>query len=244
MTDRHEVEAVLFASGRYLPADEIGDLAGVSADDVRSIIDDINDHYDDIDSALRIFEENDKYKMNVTEDYSYVVRKVVSEAELDDALMETLALIAYKAPVLQSDIIEARSARAYDHIHRLCDRGFIEREREGRTYTLHVTDKFYSYFDVQDRNELSRTFEAVQPPDVDVTLKDDEDQDGTEQFEDFLSTRLRDVEERDEDAEKAFLEDIDERLERVKEDVDEIKTDVEPPEAHDDQEDGEDDSAD
>ena len=228
MTDARTVEAVLFASGHYLEPAEIADLAGVDEDDVPGLIDDIRAQYDEIDSALTIFEENNKYKMNVTEDYSYVVRRVVSEAELSDALMETLALIAYKAPVLQSDVVEARSARAYDHIHRLENRGFVEREREGRTYKLHVTDKFYSYFDVRDRNELGQVFEAVQPPDVDVVLDADDEEEASDadEFEDFLSDRLREVNDRDKEAEERFLDDIEERLDRVKQDVDDIDTDL------------------
>ncbi len=230
MTDPRPVEAVLFTSGSYLSKDEIAELSGVEDDAIPQVIDDLRDKYEEIESALNIFEENGKYKMNVVEDYSYVVRSVVSEAELRDALMETLALIAYKAPVLQSDIVEARSARAYTHIKELLDRGFVERERDGRTFRLDVTDTFYDYFEVANRNELGQVFEAVQPPDVDVDLDaESEDDDSKERFENFLSDRLREVEDRDQDKERAFLENIDERLETVKEDVDDIDTDVDSP---------------
>lgn len=227
MTDPRPVEAVLFTSGSYLSAEEISELAAVEEEEVPGIIEDLRESYADMDSALTLFEENAKYKMNVVEEYSYVVRSVVSEAELRDALMETLALIAYKAPVLQSDVVEARSARAYTHIKELVDRGFVERERDGRTFRLHITDTFYDYFDVADRNELGQVFEAVQPPDIEVELDEENDVENQDRFEDFLSDRLREVEDRDEDKERAFLQNIDERLERVKEDVDDIDTDVE-----------------
>lgn len=227
MTDPRPVEAVLFTSGSYLSAEEISELAAVEEEEVPGIIEDLREAYADMDSALTLFEENAKYKMNVVEEYSYVVRSVVSEAELRDALMETLALIAYKAPVLQSDVVEARSARAYTHIKELVDRGFVERERDGRTFRLHITDTFYDYFDVADRNELGQVFEAVQPPDIEVELDEENDVENQDRFEDFLSDRLREVEDRDEDKERAFLQNIDERLERVKEDVDDIDTDVE-----------------
>ena len=230
MTDPRPIEAVLFTSGSYLSEAEIAELSGTDEEAIPQVIDDIREKYENIDSALSIFEENGKYKMNVVEDYSYVVRSVVSEAELRDALMETLALIAYKAPVLQSDIVEARSARAYTHIKELLDRGFVERERDGRTFKLDVTDTFYDYFEVANRNQLGQVFEAVQPPDVDVELDaESDDDDSKERFENFLSDRLREVEERDEDKERAFLENIDERLEAVKSDVDDIDTDVESP---------------
>jgi segregation and condensation protein B len=227
MTDPRPVEAVLFTSGSYLSAEEISELAAVEEEEVPGIIEDLRESYADMDSALTLFEENAKYKMNVVEEYSYVVRSVVSEAELRDALMETLALIAYKAPVLQSDVVEARSARAYTHIKELVDRGFVERERDGRTFRLHITDTFYDYFDVADRNELGQVFEAVQPPDIEVELDEEDDVENQDRFEDFLSDRLREVEDRDEDKERAFLQNIDERLERVKEDVDDIDTDGE-----------------
>lgn len=226
MTDSKRVEAVLFASGRYLSEDEIAELAGVSEESVDEHVETVRSRYEEMDSAVTVFEDERGYKLNVSEDFSFVVRRVVSEAELGDALMETLALIAYKAPVLQSDVVEARSARAYNHIHELTERGFVEREREGRTYTLHVTDKFYQYFDVADRAELSEVFEAVQPPDIEVDLDDDGGDEDQERFEEFLSDRLREVEERDESEEEAFLDDIDERLDRISSEVDEIDPDA------------------
>ncbi|MBU0661906.1 SMC-Scp complex subunit ScpB, partial [Candidatus Micrarchaeota archaeon] len=54
--------------------------------------------------------------------------------------------IAYKQPVAQAEVINFRNSKAYDHIRALKERGFIRKERTGRTYKIYTTKKFVDYF--------------------------------------------------------------------------------------------------
>lgn len=229
MVEYQRVEAVLFASGHYLSTDEIAELTNQSVEDVEESIRIIKVQYNEVDSALTVFQEGEKYKLNVESEYSYLVRRLVSEAELPPAQMETLALIAYKAPVLQSDIVDARSARAYDHIKDIMDRGFVERERDGRTYRLHVTDKFYDYFEVEDQDELGTVFSAIQPPEVDFEAPDEaeegdeEDRDAEGVAERMMQLDTASMVKEDED----FLDEFDDRLGDVSSRVEDASPDEE-----------------
>ena len=44
--------------------------------------------------------------------------------------------------------MKLRNASAYDHMKQLEERGFIAKERSGRTYKLKLTKKFFEYFDL------------------------------------------------------------------------------------------------
>jgi segregation and condensation protein B len=64
--------------------------------------------------------------------------------------LRTLATIALKKRILQSDLVDLRGAGAYDHIKELLAQDFIERRRqsEGRSYWLTLTEKFHRTFSV------------------------------------------------------------------------------------------------
>ena len=93
------------------------------------------------DSSLLILNEADQWKLTTREEYGHVVRKVVSETELTKSQLETLAVIAFKYPIKQSDLIKIRTNKAYDHIMELEKTGFISRQKYGRSRLLKLTDK-------------------------------------------------------------------------------------------------------
>ena len=229
-----QVEAALFASGRYLSVEDIAELATVTPREVEEAIDTITKKYAEMNSGLTIFEENEMYKMNVKSDYTFVVRRVVNEAELPKNLLQSLALISYKAPVLQSEIVDARGARVYDHIHTLVDKGFVKREPEGRTYILHVTDKFYDYFEVENPEDVQKAFEGRDNPEINIDLPTEEElqEDNENAFEDFLLSRMKKLDDADDPSQDTeFLSYFDEELGKVKDRVDKAAPDEKPEDA-------------
>jgi segregation and condensation protein B len=71
-------------------------------------------------------------------------------SELNTATLRTLAAIALKNPMLQSDLINLRGSSAYQHVNELVELGFVRKRRqeEGRSYWLEITSKFYQYFEI------------------------------------------------------------------------------------------------
>ena len=87
--------------------------------------------------------------MDVKEEYISLINKLATgNAEFSKAEQETLAVIAYKQPAIQSDVIKTRGNKSYDHIKKLKEEGFLISEKFGRTKILKLTQKFYDYFDV------------------------------------------------------------------------------------------------
>ena len=78
----------------------------------------------------------------------YLTERILTDADLDKPTQETLAIIAYRQPAIQSDVINYRGNKAYDHVKKLKEEGFVLSERFGRTKLLKLTPKFFDYFDV------------------------------------------------------------------------------------------------
>jgi segregation and condensation protein B len=79
--------------------------------------------------------------------------------DLSTAALRTLATIALKKRILQSDLVELRGSGAYDHIKELLAQNFIERKRqsEGRSYWLTLSEKFHRTFSVRTDELVSRS---------------------------------------------------------------------------------------
>jgi segregation and condensation protein B len=156
---KKQVEAILFASARVVSEDELSRLASCKTPGlVKEVIKEIKEEYSARDSPIMIVDEADGWKLTVKEKYLPVVQRINTETELSKATMETLAIVAWRTPVLQSDVIHIRTNKAYDHITELEEKGFISREKFGRTYMIKATKKFYDYFDIPDQAALKELF--------------------------------------------------------------------------------------
>ncbi len=158
---KKRIEAVLFTTGRFLTIEELARMCNLgSIGIVKDCINELKKDYVNRDTSLEIIDNDNAYKLNIKRDYLYLTMQLLEDSELDKSTQETLALIAYKQPVLQSEIIKMRGNGAYDHIKKLKEMEFLTSEKTGRTRTLKATSKFYDYFDVVD-NELKKKFDEA-----------------------------------------------------------------------------------
>lgn len=157
-----QVEAILFASGRFINAARVAEMLDCYQEDIQQAVSDLNESYRLQKSALHVVEEDTAYKLHVRDEYLELVSQIVSDTEVSGPVLETLAVIAWRSPCLQSDIIDIRGSNAYDHIKDLKERDFITREPEGRTYRLRITEKFFEYFDIEGRDDIREVFKAVE----------------------------------------------------------------------------------
>ncbi len=158
---RKQLEAVLFAAGRKMTVDELARLCRTTPAPVQQQLQELKAEYENKDSSLLLMDESDGWKLTVREQYAPVVQKIVAETELTRTMIETLAVIAWKAPVLQSSVIRIRTNKAYDHIAALEKSGFISREKRGRSQMIKLTDRFFKYFDVKTPEEVKEKFKGL-----------------------------------------------------------------------------------
>jgi len=145
---KYKLEALLFSSARTMKVEELANLTKASPEEVREKLNELAEEYEGRDSSITMIDEGDAFKLNVKSEHASVVQQVVSETELSKTLMETLAVIAFKYPIKQSDLIKIRTNKAYDHLRELEDMGYIIRQKFGRTKLIKLTPKFFDYFDL------------------------------------------------------------------------------------------------
>jgi segregation and condensation protein B len=142
------VEAILFAVGKEITPERIASLCSLDVKEVKGIMETLISQYQGHDNSLKIIEKDDGYKLTVRDEYVPLVSNLVSSTELEGAITETLAVIAWKYPIVQSDVIKLRGSGAYEHMRLLQEQGFIAKEKSGRTYKIKLTGKFFEYFDL------------------------------------------------------------------------------------------------
>jgi len=160
--DKNKVEAVLFTTGKYISLEELGKMSGIgSIGYLKEVIQALKQDYDGKNGALEIIEQGDRWKLNIRKGYLYLTETLLTDSELDKPTQETLAVIAYKNPASQSEIIKIRGNTAYDHVKILKELDFVTSEPMGRTRILKLTNKFYDYFDVVENQLRSKMQNAV-----------------------------------------------------------------------------------
>lgn len=215
----NKVEALLFAHGKYIDETLISELCGIEKKRIKKILEQLRQDYEQKNNALTIFQEGNSWKINVREKYLSIVRKIVADTELPKSVMETLAVIAWKSPIYQSQVVQIRGNKCYDHIEVLEEAGFVLKDKKGRSYVLKTTDKFYNYFEI-DHGHLKSIFEEVKVPirEEQKTLEEDvkipENLTINEKIEHIEVKRWTETEEEKETQNK-FLEDMEGKIKDV-----------------------------
>ncbi len=184
---KNQVEAVLFAVGKQIKEEDIARMCSSSKENVQKALKELQDDYNKRESSVMITNTENIWKMSIKEAFLPLVRNIVTETDLDVQTMETLALIAYSSPILQSDVIEKRNASAYDHIKVLMDLGFITRAKKGRTFVIKITEKFWEYFDIE-KSKAHPMFDQFKTNEVNIESQEKE-------LEDLETQRLKEQEE-------------------------------------------------
>jgi segregation and condensation protein B len=144
-----KIEAILYLQARPLA---IAELMEISKED-RSLIEDalmeLMEDYAHRDSALEIIETDQGYSLQLRGAFQSLIQDFVP-ADLGTGSLRTLAAIALKSPMLQTELIELRGSSAYQQVQDLVEAGFVRKRRQtdGRSYWLEVTDKFHQYFEI------------------------------------------------------------------------------------------------
>ena len=156
--EKNKIEAILFTTGKFMSLQEIADFCEIgSMGMIKELIEELKKDYESKDGSLAVFEDGGKYKLSIKKQYNYLTIKLLDVTEMDKPTQETLAVIAYKQPAIQSDVIKIRGNKAYDHVSALKELKFITSDKYGRTRLIKLTQKFFDYFDLVE-DQLKEKF--------------------------------------------------------------------------------------
>jgi segregation and condensation protein B len=144
-----KIEAILYLKAQPLPIPKIAEYAQSDRDAVEEGLIELMASYSHRESALEVVETPEGYSLQLRKTFHNLVQTLIP-VDLGVGALRTLAAIALKGSISQTDLIELRGSGAYDHVKELVELGFVRKKRqvEGRSYWLQVSDKFYQYFQV------------------------------------------------------------------------------------------------
>lgn len=163
------LEAALYVAGRPLDLKTLGSIIRTrSKRKVQRLVSILMEEYKNRETALEILElEDERFVLQLKAEYSPQVQRLAIRPLLSKGPLKTLSYIAYRQPVLQSQVVDVRGHHSYDHLRQLEDMGLISRERVSRTRLLRTTGFFADYFGLSHdlrtmKRQLKRVFEDVE----------------------------------------------------------------------------------
>lgn len=194
-----KIEAVLYLKGQPMSIAEIAETAQCDRKLVKDAILELMSNYAHRDTALEIEETTKGYSLQLKSAYSELMQTLVAP-EVGVGALRTLAAIALKKGIAQTELVELRGSGAYQHVQELVQLGFVRKRRqpESRSYWLQVTDKFFQYFQLdQLPQQLSLNLRDL--------AKEDEDEGKAETLKEALSESTTETELASEDQAKTPL---------------------------------------
>ncbi|MDG2990595.1 SMC-Scp complex subunit ScpB [Candidatus Synechococcus calcipolaris G9] len=155
------LEAILYLKAQPLTLAQLADYAGSDRQDVELGLVELFNDYAHRHTALEIVETDAGYCLQLKEAYRDLVQTLVP-VDLGIAAQRTLAMIAFRGPIAQSELVELRGSSAYQHVQELLTLGFVSRRRQntGRSYWVQVTERFHQYFQVDNLPKLEQLNET------------------------------------------------------------------------------------
>jgi segregation and condensation protein B len=152
LTKKALIEAALYAAGRPLSLEELERVSKTGGiPETESLLEDLVNEYQNRSSSLEIVQvSRGRYTLQLKPEYSSKVSRLSPGGLLSLGSLKTLALVALRQPIRQSEVVRIRGAHSYEHIHRLEQLGFIRKQPSGKSVTLTTTKMFAEYFGFED----------------------------------------------------------------------------------------------
>lgn len=158
------LEAVLFLAREPLNSRKLAQFANLAdGTQARTLIRQLNELYDETKRAFRVEEVAGGYQLMTRRKFGKWLRRlghVPGETRLSSPALETLAVIAYRQPVLRADIEAIRGVNCGEILRQLMERDVVRisgrSEELGRPYLYSTTRRFLNLFGLLSLEELPR----------------------------------------------------------------------------------------
>jgi len=180
------LEAMLFLSRQPQTSRRLAELAGLAdGTKARTLVRTLNRRYDALGSAFRIEEVAGGFQLMTRAKFAPWLRRlypVSPEVRLSPPAMETLAVVAYRQPVLRAEIEAIRGVQSGEVLRQLIERDLVRiagrSEELGRPFLYGTTRQFLQIFGLRHLDELPRadvlrSREPIPTPSVDIQSRSD-----------------------------------------------------------------------
>lgn len=156
----NKLESILFVSGKEVEEAFIKEKLEVSDKEYEKAVAELKEKFSG-ENGINLMRFNKKLQFCSNPAYAKDVEAVlnpIKEKELTNAMLETLAIIAYKQPVTRLEIEEIRSVDCTYSVQNLMRLGVVQvvgrKETIGKPLLFGTTDDFLKRFSISDVTDL------------------------------------------------------------------------------------------
>ncbi len=160
------LEAVLFLSNEPVPLSFFVKHFSIDPTHAKIILDSIVDEYDERDGGIKLQEIAKGYQFVTNPRYAEQIRGVMGVRKregMSKSMLETLAIIAYKQPIVLAEIDELRGVSTRAMVVKLMERSLVKpvgrKEIPGRPLSYGTTNEFLRCFGLNRLSDLPKISE-------------------------------------------------------------------------------------
>lgn len=162
------LEALLFYAGDSIPQRRLCEICNTDPFLLRQAVNHLNEIYQSTNSGIEIVEVDEGYQMCTSPNHLQVIqlyRQKPVKNILTQALIETLAIVAYSQPITRTQIEDIRGVRCEHVIGKLLEYGLIEEVGRlnviGRPILFGTTHEFLRHFGFKNLEEMPKIKEEL-----------------------------------------------------------------------------------
>lgn len=158
MQTKSIIEALLFVRGESMEFEELGQLLGLPAEEIRRAVDELAGEYQN--RGLVLVQKDGAVEIGSHPDAHASIEKLIKSEfaeNLSRSGLETLAIVAYKGPLSRTEIDYIRGVNSSFTLRNLLMRGLIERIEhplDARSYRYRIGFHFLEHFGLTKPDEL------------------------------------------------------------------------------------------
>ncbi len=173
------IEGLIFTAPNPLSVKEIQECLEETFEtpfpdtDIKSAINSIKDRYQESDFSFEIVAVSGGYQFMTKGAYHQTIGTLLRQTtkkQLSRAALETLSIIAYKQPVIKSEIEKIRGVSCDYAVQKLLEKELVDitgrSEGPGRPLLYGTSEKFMDYFGLESLNELPKPKDFRLPDNV------------------------------------------------------------------------------
>lgn len=179
MSNLAKIEGLLFVSGdEGITVGELSSITGFMKPAVMGMLEQLDQRYEnDDDCALTLLHSGETYRLATKSALADVLKAYFEKpltSPLTQALLEVLAIIAYRQPITRVEIDDLRGVQSSGSIQKLVARGLVETHGRldvpGRPFKYVTTDAFLDYFGLQSLQDLPPLSEQMSLDEMDSDI--------------------------------------------------------------------------
>lgn len=179
MSNLAKIEGLLFISGdEGITVTDLSNITGFMKPAVLGLLNKLGQQYaENDDCALTLLQSDETYRLATKSSLSDVMKAYFEKpltTSLTQALLEVLAIIAYRQPITRIEIDALRGVQSSGSIQKLIARGLIETHGRlnvpGRPFRYVTTNAFLDYFGLQTLKDLPPLTKQMSLEDMDSDI--------------------------------------------------------------------------